>query len=158
MINYLKTNKMKIEQTYVSFSQAKLLKEKGFNVNCTNAYAEERLINKSTGGDRFTGVYHLVTLSKFHKRYYSAPEQWQVVEWLRVNHGIWTHVHLEVKIKGLEISNTGKYQASINRVNHTSVFGKISEGDVPDGPYRKPQNSPQEAYSEAFDFVLTKLI
>lgn len=70
-----------------------------------------------------------------------------------VNHGIWINLHLEVKIKGLEISHTNKYQANINRINHTSIFGKVSDGDIPDGYYRKPQDSPQEAYSAAFDYI-----
>ena len=60
---------MEIKPTYVTFEQAKLLKEKGFNVNCLNAYAEERLIDKNTGGDKFTGVYRLVTLSRYHKNF-----------------------------------------------------------------------------------------
>ena len=146
---------MKIESRYVTFEQAKLLKEKRFDVPTIYFWGKDMKIIRNYANHQklnFNGF------KSIYNQAISRPEQWQVVEWLRVNHGIWTHVHLEVKIKGLEISNTGKYQASINRVNHTSVFGKISEGDVPDGPYRKPQNSPQEAYSEAFDFVLTKLI
>jgi hypothetical protein len=146
-----------IKPTYVTREQAKWLKEKEFDLP-TYAYY--------SGLNFYTGEYknHSQTTigdTPMHKMligYTSAPEQHQVVEWLRVKHGIFIHVHLEVKVKGLEISNTGKYQASINRVNHTSVFGKTSKGDTPDGPYRKPQNSPQEAYSAAFDYILNNLI
>ncbi len=122
---------MEIKPTYISFEQAKWLKEKGFDVHCTNAYAEERLINKSTGGDRFTGVYRFVTLSKFHKRYYHAPEQWQVVEWLRVNHGI----HVQYLIHG-------------SNKTYAPFFMELKEQ-----PIQAWFNSPQEAYSAAFDYI-----
>ena len=140
-----------IQPTYVSFEQAKKLKEKRFDVHCTIAYVEERIIDPKTGGDNFTGVYRLVTRSRFHKRYYLAPEQWQVVEWLRVNHGIWVYslpIDNEMKlwqsriIKGQPFSNLKNTLKIINN-------GKISYM----GLY-----SPQEAYSAAFDYILNDLI
>lgn len=56
-------------------------------------------------------------------------------EWLRVNHGIWVEVSREY--------TTGKYiyQYFINTNNQEFGF-----------------NSPQEAYSAAFDYILKKLI
>jgi len=128
-----------IKPTYISFEQAKWLKEKGFDVHCTNAYAEERLINKSTGGDRFTGVYRFVTLSKFHKRYYHAPEQWQVIEWLRVNHGIW------IVVSPLLNHN---FFYTILDLNSDRLI-PLNYGDDTNFKYK----SPQEAYSAAFDYI-----
>ncbi len=132
---------MEIKPTYISFEQAKWLKEKGFDVHCTNAYAEERLINKSTGGDRFTGVYRFVTLSKFHKRYYHAPEQWQVVEWLRINHGIWVYVKRGCKIINNEAFD--KFQPIIEFIPQVKF-------DITNIPVF---DLPQEAYSAAFDYI-----
>jgi hypothetical protein len=126
-----------IKPTYVTFEQAKWLKEKGFDVNCMNAYAEERLIDKKTGGDKFTGIYRLVTKSRFHKRYYSAPEQWQVIEWLRVNHGIWIY------------SSWGTYYDKTVWYYYISTTGKKSSNNN-DSRFK----SPQEAISAAFDYIL----
>ncbi len=58
----------KINPQYVRFDTAKLLKEKGF-ANIQIDYGLNQMLNQS-----------------------NPPEQWQVVEWLRVNHGIWISV------------------------------------------------------------------
>ena len=69
-----------IKPTYVTFEQAKWLKEINCDIRCNQAY-------DFRGGDiKYLGRYidsHLL---------YTAPEQWQVVEWLRVNHGIWINI------------------------------------------------------------------
>jgi hypothetical protein len=57
----------KIDLQYVRFDTAKLLKEKGF-ANIQIDYGLNQMLNQS-----------------------NPPEQWQVVEWLRVNHGIWIY-------------------------------------------------------------------
>jgi hypothetical protein len=66
----------------------------------------------------------------------NRPEQWQVVEWLRINHGIW--IFLE---RGLEPVN---FYPVID-INHKVTSFK----------YHPPMwhNSPQEAYSSAFDYI-----
>jgi hypothetical protein len=63
---------------------------------------------------------------------YSAPEQWQVVEWLRVNHGIWVYVKLGF--------------------GHEFVIQKTAvpfEIIYTDGTFK----SPMEAYSAAFEHI-----
>lgn len=139
---------------YVTSEQAKWLKEIGFDYHKIFQKLAEYYdyIDPSVQGRLHESDFQVDSFPD--DCWIPVPEQHQVVEWLRLNHGLWIHVHLEVKLKGLEISNTSKYQAGINRVNHTSIFGKISEGCIPDGPYRKPQNSPQEAYSAAFDYLM----
>lgn len=120
----------------VNFELAKLLKEKGFDVPCIQCYAGERLINKKTGGDIFTGVYRLCTKSKFHKRYYLAPTISEVVMWLYEKHNIWIEVV------------------------HRTLWG-FSIRNVKEGVFeleRLECNSPTEAYLEAIEYTLEKII
>ncbi len=73
--------------------------------------------------------------------YISRPEQSQVVEWLRINHGIW----VDVGWKLIENSEDGKVQWW----SMVSKIGKYSEQ-----PEFNAFNSPQEAYSAAFDHII----
>ncbi len=91
----------KIEPKYVTFDQAKWLKEKGFNVECEFFYKKDRY-NKDfylTSGIEYKSDKNCIwdwnmnggqsgLLSKVipypnddSALYYSAPEQWQIVEW-----------------------------------------------------------------------------
>jgi hypothetical protein len=116
-----------IKPTYITFEQAKWLKEKGFDESC------RMLIN---------GAYEPFHLNLIETQYfqnnsvllkdcYSAPEQWQVVEWLRVNHGIWIWVE--------NYPNEDNFTPQIPKANLSKILG-----------YYK---SPQEAYSAAFDYI-----
>jgi hypothetical protein len=96
----------KIKQTHVTYEQAKWLKEKKLDFHVPNIYSEEKL---------------------------STPEQHQVVEWLRVNHGIWVSVLIPTE-------NTWYFK--IESVWSRSVYYMTSG-----------YNSPQEAYSAAFDYI-----
>ncbi len=121
-----------IKATYVTFEQAKLLKEKGFdNISCTGYYF---------GTDDCVNVIS----TKQHKTNNKclAPEQWQVVEWLRINHGIW----VEVVIYENKNFESEIYITKNPDVKH--IFNKPAE----------LYNSPQEAYSAAFDYVLKNLL
>src|SRR3972149_4789732 len=72
---------MKIEPTYCTFEQAKLLKEKGFDVPIYSVYYLDAIPPSIT-----TRVSSLEgTLSGCEL---SAPEQWQVIEWLRIKHNL----------------------------------------------------------------------
>jgi signal peptidase I len=101
---------MEIKPTYVTFEQAKLLKEKGFEVK------------EVRGG-------------------YLVPEQWQVVEWLRVKHGIWTVVNWGTN------NDEVVWYYGISKIGINSAFMEK--------PYYK---TPQEAISAAFDYCLKELI
>lgn len=123
-----------IKPTYVTFEQAKLLKENGFDIStdtCFHAllgYEIEAPINWDNG-----------------RGYLVRPEQWQVVEWLRVKHGIWISVSCEL----------GGYYAYYSVHATKYVNSSIQKGWINGGNALK---SPQEAYSAAFDYVLTNLI
>jgi len=114
---------MEIEPKYVTFDQAKWLKEKGFNLPTLNWYHR--------GNKKFNTNDLLFSMNKITDNY-SAPEQWQVVEWLRLNHGIWIYVKRgfgwEYFVEKADNSNDLLYN---------------------DGTF----NSPQEAYSAAFDYI-----
>jgi len=124
-----------IKPTYVTFEQAKWLKEKGFDIECKMCVEEgdERSLPFNCGNTIHKNSLH---------PYYSAPEQWQVVEWLRVNHGI----HIEILLEENKPWNKFYY-----RIMKIGQYFSLSH----DGIYSE---TPQEAYSAAFDYILNDLI
>jgi hypothetical protein len=123
---------MEIKPTYVTFEQAKLLKEKGFNFRTNTAFYPNGEISN---------YYPYDNLGE-NNSYFWRPEQWQVIEWLRIKHNIvivpdLTHINKF----GYRIIWESKNKALEERVSYTYKF-----------------ISPQEAYSAAFDYILNKLI
>lgn len=125
--------------TPASFEIAKLLKEKGFDIPTIKCYAEERLRNKNTGGDLFTGIFRLCTKSKFHKRYYYAPTIAEVVMWLYEKHGIW------ICVATIPFEKHFMFEYSIHN---------RSECLTQDGVF----DSPTEAYEAAIEYTLKNLL
>jgi hypothetical protein len=76
---------LKIEPKYVSFEQAKWLKEIGFDLP-TEAWYHRDTKRFNLNSLRFS-------MNKLTDNY-AAPEHWELVEWLRVNHGIWVGVSI----------------------------------------------------------------
>ena len=68
-----------IEESYVSFDTAKLLKEEGFHIPCIKVY------NKHS---KNLAAWSYASDSNQHQRYYSAPTQALAARWLREVHGI----------------------------------------------------------------------
>ena len=64
---------------YVSFDTAKILKVKNFNINSSKCYNES--------GTPVT-VSLVIRRFKPERTYYPRPQLWEVVKWLRVEHGI----------------------------------------------------------------------
>jgi hypothetical protein len=118
---------MKIKPVYITFEQAKWLKELGFNEKCETSYYThyEKLMIENNGVTKITPMHN-----------YSRPEQWQVVEWLRVEKGIWVTL----------------YPYDEFREDIFSFLIVKRNGNIKD---KYPYMSPQEAYSAAFDFILT---
>jgi hypothetical protein len=139
---------MEIKPEYVTFEQAKLLKEKGFNVP-TLAYrqksariGDETILPLALPDDEFQwGPFDWNNYSK-EVPYYSIPEQWQVVEWLRIKHDIWVWVR---PFKDHAADNNDPIQHQMN-----IFFKGVS--------ISKEFNSHDEAYSAAFDYILKKMI
>ena len=124
----------KIEPHYVDFATAKWLKEKGFDVPC-----KQRFWVGFEGDFHFQDDCLLLNYNNYDDSsitYYSAPEQHQVIEWLRVNHGIW----IAITINGLD----KLFTFDIHNYKQQGSLGNIQNGGY---------NSPQEAYSAAFDYI-----
>jgi hypothetical protein len=120
----------KIEPHYVDFNTAKLLKDKGFGT----PYKQMGYTTKFYNGNTKT----MLAFGRTGKstNLIPAPEQHQVVEWLRVNHGIWICVN-----KSKDAEDNGWF--------HYYVDNKWSA---------KLYDTPQEAYSAAIDYILNNLI
>jgi hypothetical protein len=127
-----------IKPTYVSFEQAKWLKEIGFD-EVTNTIFMTNHITEVIF-ENINGLKH----SDGNNPFISRPEQWEIIEWLRVNHGIWVEIH-HIKTFG------------INRFH--IIIWKYGEGDYhtihcDNNVGYEVYDTPQEAYSAAFDYIL----
>lgn len=129
---------MEIKPTYVTWEQAKLLKEKGFKYYCPVSYWEQELTYNTPGYALENGETSQENYYNF-ERYY-APEQWEVIEWLRVKYGIWISINTNSSV------NSFGYYITTKEHNHYI--------DCDYAGY----SSPQEAYSAAIDYVLENLI
>jgi hypothetical protein len=116
-------------EKYVTFEQAKWLKEKGMYLD---GYLQDVWLGnkyeKKRGKIVEEPVFGLGSSSKL-------PEQWQVVEWLRINHGIWVGISCYAKNK------TSLFQYEI-RNNGEQYIEDIESF-----------NSPTEAYEAAIDYI-----
>jgi hypothetical protein len=131
-----------IEPAYATFEQAKKLKEIGFDSYTNIGYSESGKKYYHQGGQEPV---------KNGQNYYegrdyqgepflcSAPEQWQIVEWLRINHKIWVSCELDEDM----------YKPRIYTFHNGNKH-------VPLG--FKNYLTPQEACSAAFDYILNNLI
>ena len=136
---------MEIKPTYVTFEQAKLLKEKGFTKE-NGCACREGWINylfyfegKTSEPENDSG-YALDTLGNSHL--IERPEQWVVVEWLRVNYGICVHTKPDNNEEDIIV-----WEFVILSIIDEEVWFTVRQSQF---------NSPQEAYSAAFDYILTK--
>ena len=129
----------KIIPAYVSFEQAKSLKEKGFK-------GRSRYYG---GSGELVEVPNIIendyrhTNNEMQRFRWEAPEQHQVVEWLRINHGIWVSVNIAMDDKW--------YFELYNLKDKRNAEIIIEDKNVTDF-----HNSPKEAYSAAFDYIKNK--
>jgi len=153
---------MEIEPKYVTFEQAKWLKEKGFNLPTLNWYHRET--------KKFNTNDLLFSMNKLTDNY-SAPEQWQVLEWLRANHDIWIELRMGKDSNSVwfdydifstikprkddELGEEGvEYEEDPNErflnwdTTHDSLIDEKFEVFT-----KTSHDSPQEAYSAAFDYI-----
>jgi hypothetical protein len=125
---------MSIQPAYVTFEQAKLLKEKGFDVPTCNGYDSKGNLICMASQNRPMDYNTQVLL-------YSMPEQWQVIEWLRVKYGI----HIEILL-----AEDNPWNKFYYRVMKVGEYFTLSH----DGIHRE---TPQEAYSAAFDYIFQNI-
>jgi hypothetical protein len=149
---------MKIEPTYVTFEQARWLKGKEFDVEC-NSYFELAITSRKHKYDGYSApfgwkkgelntqagyfVNNIEGVDTSNKSWYlcSRPEQWQVVEWLRVKY----------KINVFAIRDGGYW------ISKYQDFNKEEE-QSPKEIIIAYKNTKEEAYSAAFDYILKELI
>jgi hypothetical protein len=135
--------------TPVSFELAKTLKEKGFDEPCLNFYTNPRC--KMFGIDEHNRYYPIknkakklwtsgnaVTLDSKHVYY--APIIAEIVMRLYEKHGIWITTHP---------NHSFKYW-SVNLITNKNAEDNLYPATI--------YNSPTEAYEEAIEYCLTKLI
>jgi hypothetical protein len=129
----------KIKPTYVDFKTAKWLKEKELDYH--------KIF------EDFSIYYDYNVTGEYHRRHYSdfsesvfpndlwipIPEQHQVVEWLRINHGIW--------VESLHRGDMGDFIFKVVELNENNWKKH------PHYIHNEGFNSPQEAYSAAFDYI-----
>jgi hypothetical protein len=126
---------IEIQQKPITFEQAKFLNDK-----VLNGKIESDIRYDSIGFIFHSKDYH-PNGGKFIGSIF-APEQWKVVEWLRLNHDIW--------ISCYPTSNPKKCQFRIYQ-NDDEVMGQICD-EYMDTEFK----TPQEAYSAAFDYIFNK--
>jgi hypothetical protein len=134
-----------IKPTYVTFEQAKLLADKRFLIHTRYGYTKDGVLERPHYGETYINSDFENSLT------YSAPEQHQVIEWLRINHGIWISVHLEL-CRGYE-----GYDFNFEYINDkekTIIEQEKQYKELGETVF----NSPQEACSAAFDYILKELI
>jgi hypothetical protein len=142
----------KIKPEYVTPKQAVWLKEKGFK-EVVNKYYH---VGAISNGVQEKWCNNQDINSDFPDNpYWSAPEQWAVLEWLRLNY--------RVDIQHTWLAGEGQpvtaYSYHISYPNKKFVKGKSDYWDEFElyldwggtGIYK--HNSPQEAYSAAFDLI-----
>jgi hypothetical protein len=142
---------MSIKPTYVTFEQAKLLKEKGFDVECKYYFDiefKELTFHIGDVGDTYKNSELVDKIS--------APEQWQVIEWLRIKHGVWIYA---LPCADIIDDKTSTFKPNGKWISHCDDVTINKPMVASDTIFISLEfNSPQEAYSAAFDYVLTKLI
>lgn len=147
-----------IKPTYVTFEQAKWLKEKVFCVPCFYYYENGKLVEPYLENGSSTDVEFRVDLSDLLEHFnkwserISAPEQHQVVEWLRVNHGIWVFSY---PIHPFNSDEDNDYPKTvwISKIISTDYRFEEKFIDADNGLAINHHHSPQEAYSAAFDYI-----
>ena len=139
-----------IKPTYVTFEQAEKLKEKRFDVK-VNTFFD--LLSGNQIDNAPLGNYNLT------KQSISIPEQWQVIEWLRVNHEIEVCALRYTFSKGKFVGKKYMFVVEKYKKNFNPDLDEYHFEEEPLESSRELNyNSPQEAYSAAFDYILNNLI
>lgn len=137
-----------MKRNYVTFEQAKLLKEKGCTVECTHGYYKHGT----------TELILWLDSEPVNTELAKVPEHWQVVEWLRIQKSIWVKINPTI-IEYNNSNDTIKWTLEIYNLpiylKNGKIWGANDNGKYIDNTY---YGLPQEAYSAAFDYILKELI
>ena len=138
---------MIIDPVYVTFEQAKLLTEKGFYLHKEEGFYESCPAVFLNDKSLYVKYNSVLGVNKWEL--YNAPEQWQVVEWLRLNHEIW------IEVRHIKTFGINRFHLIIWNYKNTEDYITIHSEN---GVGYKVWDAPQEATSAAIDFVLKNLI
>ena len=132
-----------IQEEYVSFETAKLLKEKGFNEECFALYNPDGVLIQS--GIRLNNIQ----VGRV-KGSYSAPTQQMAMKWLREIHGI--HIQAYCPVFDMDADILGvKYNIVISNLKNRCI---AFDTDIDDNEY----DSYEEAVESGIKYCLEKLI
>ena len=132
----MKTINNNIEEQTVGFDNAKLLKEKGFDVVTKGLFFDGEL-NSTVEAKN----------SDFESsRYFSAPTQQVAIDWIWINFGI----HIEIQHDGTFSHFTYKL-CKLNKNNIKTEPHYLH-------PFGEGFHTPEEAKEATINYVLTKLI
>lgn len=120
-----------ITEDFVSFETAKLLKEKGFDENCSRSYVKDKLAYSQGCNNS----YYMVMYTDETYRPISAPTLQMAMKWLRevhnINISVVPHSHKEGKTFGYEFVywNGEEYHIPYSEKYPTyhELFGKTWE-------------------------------
>ena len=146
-----------IEEQRVGFDNAKLLKEKGFEVKCTHYYildfssfkADMVLHQFKTPIEDNKNILQLCSTTK-QPHLALAPTTQSAVAWLFTNFGIHINVWSDTNLNLPEYLNSAKWFYVIN-CNLNDCYN--SQGNV-----ELIYNTPEEAREAAISFVLINLL
>jgi hypothetical protein len=134
-----------MQPKYCTFEQAKLLKEKGYEIDTEEVlFCKDEINNiKEHQIKNRNFIYAGGIIYKIEENEYRIYEQWQVVEWLN------SECFIDISVS---ISTSGYYMYEIWKLQNKAEQGWIR--------YKSYYGfkSRQEAYSAAFDYVLNNLI
>jgi hypothetical protein len=128
-----------MEKHYVDFETAKWLKQNGFKLTTGTAYFYRIYQPSNNVEENIEIIYDADNYSNSEYEKFYRPEQHQVVEWLLINHNIWISVQRDYDVGvclGFEYIIDDEH------------------GIVNSDTY----DTPQEAYSAAFDYIRIRLL
>ena len=162
-----------IEEVYVSFETAKLLKEKGFREMCDCGYGisvrhngeeideDEEYELKSEGkGNEIEYVdgghlYRICCDNSFSDTLYACPTQTRVMAWLRKEQNLF----IEIQCYGCEADEKAHFEYSYVISEYVQIDNKICTTVGLEQKKAKSQfKTYEEAVEEAIQYCLTNLI
>lgn len=137
--------------THVSYSIAKSVIQKGFEVQVRPMYYRTYKIDSGSYMYNTDGVLELCTmpLIGLKKGWIDAPTIAEVVMWLYEKHGIWISVDIDGE-------NFDIFYFLVYRNHEERVKEYIKKFN--DENYNTNYKTPAEAYEAAFEYTLKKLI
>jgi hypothetical protein len=127
---------MTLKPSYTTYQQSNILKDKGYDLPCLHWWFKDSTVSVPTrnGNNKRENWNNFSTGLRI-----SAPEQHEVVEWLRIEKSIWVSVKRDY--------HNGALLGFESMIDNEDGFIDCGTFDTP-----------QEAYSAAFDYIFKELI